>query len=155
MAPVVLVERTLLRRGALDVLLDFVKGIDSALSLVEQRQPRVHLAHRNYARARAIGDLLDAIGWTSTDTPTCYRLDVKEHAWAATNALTRLIARQRAAVQMAESEDEAEAVGEAAAALLQAENDLVLIEKACRDANLAITSPSPARPHADEGPARE
>lgn len=140
MATEITVETLLLRRGLLDVLLDGVKTVEAALSPVDQEQPRVHSARRHYARVRAIGELLEAIEWTPPGV-TPYRLDIQTHGWAAITALERVIAREHFAAWEQAEIDEAEGAGDASGSRLQAEHDLALIQAACRQAKLTITSP--------------
>lgn len=136
-----LVKTEGLRQGLLDVLLDGVKAVEVALAPIGEERPRMHSARRHYLRVRAIGDLLGEVGWTQSSPASSHDLDVRKHGWAATTALERLIARQHFAAWTYAEQEEAESAGEADAARLQAEDDLALIQSACREAKFTIAEP--------------
>lgn len=135
-----------LRRGLIGMLRDYSEATGVALTPLEHEQLRVTTARRYFGRARAIGDLLDAIDWTPNDPGSPYTLDVEKHAWAASIALERLIRRQKVAAWSFAEDDEAEKSGEADAMRLQAEEDLAHIQSTCREANFIITEPPAKKP---------
>ncbi len=106
---------------------------------------RVAGAHSHYVKAKAIGDLLDEIGWQLGDLTLPYELDIGRHGWAATAGLGQLIAREQDAQWRfaALGEDEAEAAGVAGGHRLNAERELGLIQAVCEEAAVTITEPEP------------
>jgi hypothetical protein len=149
MTRVVSADAGLLREGLLDVLRDAVESFAEALAPCVQAPPRVHAARRHYTQVLAIGDLLDAVDWTVNDAPRPYEVDIERHAWAATAALERVIARQYFAAWSQVEQGEVEGVGEASSVRQRAEEDLARIQLACRRANIAIVKPEPRKTQAN------
>jgi hypothetical protein len=135
----VTITKVTLRRGLLDLLALHSKATEEAWVLPTERnvlQMKVH-----HLKARAAGDLLNAINWVQRDLVRVYQLDVAAHGWAATTALKLLIKREHFAAWDYAEHDDAEAAGEAGGHRVNAERDLGLIEEACERAGLIIAEP--------------
>lgn len=142
MPPIVVVATVRLRDGLLDLLADAADGLHQALpqpsDQVDIEQVRTH-----YVRLRALGDLLDAIGWMPYEVTPPYELDVALHGWAAVTALRRAICRERASAWQYAELDEPEAAGQAGKHRREAEHELDLIYTACERAKVSIVAPKP------------
>jgi hypothetical protein len=141
-APTVIVTRAGLRRGLLELLALESQATAHAGPLSgEVRDVRRMRTH--HLKAKALGDLLEEIGWEEGDLVSSCELDIGRHGWAATVALDFLVERERLTALDFAMEEEAEASGEAGGHRVAAERELALIEAACEQAGLAITEPEP------------
>jgi hypothetical protein len=96
-------------------------------------------------QAKALGDLLEEIGWEESDlvVPFC-ALDIARHGWAAMIALHFLAECERfAAFDYAMGETRAEAACEAGGRRIEAEHELALIDAACEQAGFTIAELKP------------
>lgn len=139
-APVVVVATAQMRSGLLDVLADLAGGLHDALLPVSAEQ-NVRSARAHYVKARAMGELLDDIGWTPGEIAPPHRLDLAVHGWAAVTALQRVIAREYFSTWQHAELQEMEASGRAGGFRDDAEHELRLIQGACERAQFTITPP--------------
>lgn len=140
MAPIVTLATSCLRDGLLDVLTDFAGGLHAAL-LPSTEGSDVHSAQLRYVKAKAIGDLLDAVGWAPDELTPLYRLDIAVHGWAATTALKRVVSRESLSTWQHAAFEDPEASGSAGARRLAAEHELSLIQQTCEQAKISIAPP--------------
>lgn len=143
MAAVVIVATARLRDGLLDMLGEVAVELHEALFPGCEQEPAVGVARSHYVKARAIGDLLEDIGWVPDEISPPYTLDLITHAWAATTALQRVIARERRSRWRYAEIDEPEASGTAAGFRIDARHELRVILAACKRAKITITPPVP------------
>jgi hypothetical protein len=94
-------------------------------------------------QAKALGDLLEEIGWEESDPVLSCALDIGRHGWAATLALDFVAKRERfTAFECAMGEQGPEAAGEAGGRRVNAERELACIEAACERAGFTISEPT-------------
>lgn len=142
MPPVVILATARLRHGLLDLLADVANELHEAL-LPLSGALDVTPAQTHYVKVRAIGDLLDEIGWVLDEIAPPFTLDIPTHGWAATTALQRVIAREYFSTWRYAAVDEPEESGQAAGFRRDAERELGLIHAACDQAKVTITAPAP------------
>ena len=145
MTPTVPIETTRLRSALIELLVIECKAIEDASGpLVGELN--VQSLRARHMRAKAVGALLDEIGWLPPrDLAPPYALDVAQHGWAAVAALRHLVTRERFdAWELAATADpDVEAAGEAGGHRLNAERDLKMIETACERTSFIIATPMP------------
>lgn len=116
MPPKVPIETGRLRTALIELLILESRAIEDASgSLAGERDIQSLKAH--HVRGRAVGNLLDEIGWLPPgDLTPPYELDIATHGWAAIAALKHLVVRERFDGEVAALPDaDAEAAGEAGA----------------------------------------
>lgn len=142
MPPFVSVATGGLRCGLFDVLDELAGQLRGALSLISEESPVVRPARLHYLQVRAVGDLLEQIGWAADELAPPFRLDIGVHGWAAVMALRRLVARERCSAWQYAAIDEPEAAGEAGGRRVDAEHQLGLIHAVCVQAKVTIKPPA-------------